>query len=111
MRQIAAALSLWLCLTASALAQETRSVPLVGVLMINTPANAEPIASLFRNALAAIGHVEGRNLRLDFRFAEGHSDRFPSLAAELVHDKADVIVSIGQAATRAAQRATSTIPL
>src|SRR5712691_1575379 len=111
MRQIAAALSLWLCLTASALAQETRSVPLVGVLMINTPANAEPIASLFRNALAALGYVEGRNLHLDFRFAEGQVERFPALAEALVVDKADVIVALGDAATRAAQNATGMIPI
>jgi putative ABC transport system substrate-binding protein len=93
------------------LAQETRSVPLVGVLLINTPENAEPIASLFRDSLAAIGYVEGRSLRLDFRFAEGHSERFPALATALVRDKAVVIVSLGQAATRAAQQATSTIPI
>ena len=111
MRHIAAILSLCLCVTASALAQETRSVPLVGVLMINTPANAEPIASLFRNALAALGYADGRNLRLDFRFAEGHVERFPALAEALVVEKADVIVALGDAATRAAQHATGTIPI
>ena len=111
MRHIAAILSLCLCVTASALAQETRSVPLVGVLMINTPANAEPIASLFRNALAALGYAEGRNLRLDFRFAEGHVERFPALAEALVTEKADVIVALGDAPTRAAQQATRTIPI
>ncbi len=111
MRRIAAALSLWLCITGSALAQATRSVPLVGVLMINTPTNAEPIASLFRNALAALGYADGRNLRLDFRFAEGHVERFPALAEALVVEKADVIVTLGNAPTRAAQQATRTIPI
>jgi putative ABC transport system substrate-binding protein len=111
MRQITAALSLCLCVMASALAQETRNVPLVGVLMINTPANAESIALLFRDALAALGYVEGRNLRLDFRFAEGHVEHFPALAEALVVEKADVIVTLGDAPTRAAQHATGTIPI
>src|SRR5260370_24417943 len=79
--------------------------------MINTPANAEPIASLFRNALAAFGYVEGRNLRLEFRFAEGQVERFPALAEALVVEKADVSVALGDAATRAAQHATRTIPI
>jgi hypothetical protein len=111
MSRLAAILALWLCTAVSALAQDAGKTPLVSVLMINTPANAEPIASLFRNALAALGYVEGRNLRLDFRFAEGHSERFPALAEALVRDKAVVIVTLGQAATRAAQQATSTIPI
>jgi len=102
MRQIAAILSLCLCVTVSALAQETRIVPLVGVLMINTPANAEPIASLFRNALAALDYADGRNLRLDFRFAEGHVERFPALAEGLVDEKADIIVALGEWILRAA---------
>ena len=103
MRHIAAILSLCLCVTDSALAQETRSVPRVGVLMINTPANAEPIASLFRNALAALDYADGRNLRLDFRFAEGQVERFPALAEALVVEKADVIVTLKRAdAKRAA---------
>jgi putative ABC transport system substrate-binding protein len=61
--------------------------------------------------LAALGYVEGGNVRLDFRFAEGHADRFPTLAAALVGDKANVIIALGDAATRAAQQATRTIPI
>jgi putative ABC transport system substrate-binding protein len=58
-----------------------------------------------------LGYIEDRNLRLEFRFAEGHADRFPALAAALVGNKANVIVALGDAATRAAQQATSTIPI
>src|SRR6516225_194615 len=58
-----------------------------------------------------LGYIEDRNLRLEFRFAEGHADRFPALAAALVGDKANVIAALGDAATRAAQQATQTIPI
>ena len=102
---------LWLCISLAASAQQAGKAPLVGVLLINTAANPEPVVPLFRNALAGLGYVEDRNLRLDFRFAEGHADRFPALAAALVGDKANVIAALGDAATRAAQQATQTIPI
>src|SRR3984893_2281113 len=111
MRHFVAVLVLWACLAASAIAQDPRSMPVVGVLMVNTPGNAEPITSLFRNALVALDYADGRNLRLDFRFAEGQVERFPALAEALVTEKADVIVALGDAATRAAQQATRTIPI
>jgi hypothetical protein len=52
----------------------------------------EPVVPLLRDALTALGYVEGRNLRLEFRFAEGQTDRFPELAAALSAEKAEVIV-------------------
>jgi putative tryptophan/tyrosine transport system substrate-binding protein len=104
-------LALSLCFVSPALAQEAAKAPLVGVLLINTAANPEPVVPLFRDALVALGYVEGRNLRLDFRFAEGHAERFPELAEALVGDRPDVIVALGDAATRAAQQATRTIPI
>jgi putative ABC transport system substrate-binding protein len=111
MKWLACALALSLCVAPPASAQEAAKAPLAGVLLINTAANPEPVASLFRNALASLGYVEGRNLRLEFRFAEGHSDRFPALAEALVGEKAAVIVALGDAATRAAQQATRIIPI
>jgi putative ABC transport system substrate-binding protein len=111
MRRIAGVLLLSLCVALPALAQEAGKTPLVGVLLINMAANPEPIVPLFRNALAALDYVEGRNLRLDFRFAEGHAERFAALAEALVRDKADVIVALGDAAARAAQQVTRTIPI
>src|SRR6516165_732957 len=111
MRCLTATLMLWLCISLAASAQQAGKAPLVGVLLINTAANPEPVVPLFRNALAGLGYVEDRNLRLDFRFAEGHADRFPALAAALVGDKANVIAALGDAATRAAQQATQTIPI
>jgi putative tryptophan/tyrosine transport system substrate-binding protein len=99
---LAYALALSLCLMSSAVAQEAAKAPLVGVLLINTAASPEPVVPLFRDALAALGYVDGRNLRLEFRFAEGHAERFPALADALVGDKPAVIVALGDAATRAA---------
>ena len=65
----------------------------------------------FREALRALGYVEGQNLVYEARFAEGKFERLPDLAAELVRLKVDVIVSQGGASTEAARRATSTIPI
>src|SRR6266446_80587 len=109
MRRLVALLLLGIALPAWA--QEAGKAPLVGVLLINTAADPEPVASFFRNALAGLGYVEGRNLRLEFHFAEGHADRFPALAAALVRDRPAVIAALGDAATRAAQQATKTIPI
>jgi ABC-type uncharacterized transport system substrate-binding protein len=94
-----------------ALAQDTTNLPLVGYLRINTPASVEPMATQFRDAMAALGQVDGRNIRLEFRLAEGNPERFPELAEALVREKANVILATGLPAIQAAQRATSTIPI
>jgi putative ABC transport system substrate-binding protein len=73
--------------------------------------NVEPSATGFRNALAALGLVDGRNIRLEVRLAEGHLERLPELAQSLVQAKARVILAFGPPAIRAAQQATSTIPI
>jgi putative ABC transport system substrate-binding protein len=61
--------------------------------------------------LAALGQVDGRNISIEIRLAEGHAERFPELAQALVRAKASVVVTSGDAATRAAQQATETIPI
>ena len=65
----------------------------------------------FRKGLRDAGYVEGRNLIIDYRSAEGHAERFRDLALEMVRLKVDVIVSRGTPATRAAKNATSNIPV
>ena len=65
----------------------------------------------FRQGLRELGYVEGKNILLEFRHAQGKLDRLPSLAAELVRLKVDIIVSGGPATTRPAKEATSTIPI
>jgi len=110
MKRLFAGLAVLLCAVGVGSAQAA-NVPLIGVLLINKATNPQPVVPLIRNALAALGYVEDRNLRLDFRFAEANAERFPALAEELVGDKATVIITLGDAATHAAQRATRTIPI
>jgi putative tryptophan/tyrosine transport system substrate-binding protein len=72
----------------------------------------EPNISAFRQGLAGLGYVEGRNILIEYRWAEGKSERFPVLAAELVALKVDVIVTAGGTlAAVAAKQATTTLPI
>jgi putative tryptophan/tyrosine transport system substrate-binding protein len=111
MRRIAAAFALWLCAAIPALAQHPENLPVVGILRMNAADNVEPSATGIKDALAAVGLVDGRNIRLEVRLAEGHAERLPSLAQSLVRAKASVILAFGPPAIRAAQQATSTIPI
>src|SRR5690348_2953091 len=111
MRSVSVALAAWLCAAAPVLAQDKATLPLVGVLRLNTLENVEPFPTVFRNALAALGQVDGRNVRIELQLAEGHAERFPELARALVRENASVIFASGDAATRAAQQATKTIPI
>jgi ABC-type uncharacterized transport system substrate-binding protein len=111
MRAITVALLLWLCAAVPALGQDVAGLPLVGVLRIQTAAASEPFAGMLRNALAALGDVDGKTIRLAFLLAEGDAGRFPDMAQTLVRQKASVIIAIGLPAARAAQQATTTIPI
>ena len=73
-------------------------------------ANAARIEA-FRQGLRELGYVEGKNIVIEWRYAEGKLDRLPALAAELVRLKVDVIVTAGPPATRPAKEATSRFPL
>lgn len=94
-----------------AFSQEVTRLPLVGVLNINTVINNEPNATMLRDALAALGDIDGKSIRLEFRLAEGDTGRFPTLAEALVRDDPRVIVAYGPPAVRAAHSATQTIPI
>jgi len=107
----AAPLALWLCAIIPAFAQNADNLPVVGILRSNTADSVEPFATGFRDALAALGLVDGRNIHLEVRLAEGHLERLPELAQSLVQAKARVILAFGPPAIRAAQQATSTIPI
>ena len=65
MRRVAAVLALSLCAAVPALAQDRTTLPLVAMLRVNTPDTVEPGATMFRTALAALGHVDGRDIRLE----------------------------------------------
>lgn len=111
MRRSGGGLALLLCLAFPVLAQDKSALPLVAMLRVNTADTVEPMATSFRKALAALGQIDGRNIRLESRLADGHAERLPNLAQALVGDKAAVIVAAGEAATRAARQATGTIPI
>src|SRR6266851_2989369 len=94
----------------AARAQQVR-LPVVGVLRPNPKDIAEFFAEPFRRYMKAVGWEEGRNIRFLFVWAEGRSDRAPALAGELVAQNVDLIVTFGDPAIRAAQRATQAIPI
>jgi len=91
-------------------AQQTGKMWRIGVLMNLYPPDAEPPQAL-RQRLRDLGHVEGQNLVIDWRYQLGGSNRLPALAAELVRLNPDVIVADVTVAIRAAMQATSTIPI
>jgi len=94
----------------SAPAQPAGKVWRIGVLTALYPSDAEQ-GQAFRRQLKTLGYVEGQNLVLEWRHAQSHDDRLPSLAAELVRLNADVIVADATIAIRAAMTATSTVPI
>ncbi len=91
-------------------AEPTGKVFRIGVLS-PTPSTAIGFPELLRQNLRELGYVEGRNLAIEWRDAEGKTERFDDLAAELVRLKVDVIVAIVPAATFAAKRSTASIPI
>jgi putative ABC transport system substrate-binding protein len=111
MTRVAALLALALCAAGPALAQDRTKLPLVAMLRVNTADTVEPMATKFRTALAALGQVDGRDIRLEARLADGHAERLPELARSLVAEGPAVIVTAGDPATRAAQQATRSIPI
>ena len=83
----------------------------VGFLSLAAPSPTSPNIVAFLKGLRELGYVEGRNLVVEWRFADGKVERLPGLAAELVQLKVDVIVAAASPATNAAQKATTTIPI
>ena len=95
----------------AAKAQQPAKIPGIGFLIGSSPsANAARIEA-FRQGQRELGYVEGKNIVIEFRSAEGKFDRLPDLAAEIVRLKVDVIVTSGPAVNRPAKEATSTIPI
>ena len=95
----------------AAVAQQPTKIPRIGYLSTVSPAvNATRIEAL-RQGLRELGYVEGKNIVIEWRYAEGKVDRLPSLAAQLVRLKVDLIVTGASPPTRAAKELTSTIPI
>ena len=95
----------------SAEAQQPTKIPRIGFLGASSPSAISARIEAFRQGLRELGYVEGKNIVIEYRYAEGKLDRLPALAAELVRLKVDVIVTAGPAPTRAAKEATATIPI
>jgi putative tryptophan/tyrosine transport system substrate-binding protein len=88
------------------------SMPVIGVLYSGSPEMFETLISAFRRGLNEVGYVEGRNVALELRLAEGHYDRLPALAADLVRRQVAVIFTAGgQNSAFAAKANTATIPI
>ena len=96
---------------AGAEAQQAAKVYRIGLLSARSPSSDSTGAEAFRQGLSELGYVEGKNIILDYRYAEGKFERLPDLAAELVHLKVDVILTLGVPPTRAAKQVTTTIPI
>ena len=89
-------------------AQPAEKMPRIGILRPGSP--PDPLVEAFRHGLRELGYVEGRNIRIEYRWTEGKDERLPDLAADLVRLKVDIIVTSGLG-TQAAKRATTTIPI
>jgi putative ABC transport system substrate-binding protein len=92
-------------------AQQPKKVPRIGFLSGSPPSSIKARTEAFRQGLRDLGYVEGKNIVIEWRSAEGKRDRLPALAADLVRLKVDLIVTAGPLVTRAAKQATSTIPI
>jgi putative ABC transport system substrate-binding protein len=91
--------------------QTPAKVPRIGFLSVLSLTDNPHDLEAFQQGLRELGYVEGQNIAIEYRFAEGRPERLPALAAELVRLKVDVIVTAAPAAPEAAQRATNTIPI
>jgi putative tryptophan/tyrosine transport system substrate-binding protein len=119
MRLIGLAVVLALSLTLAPLAaqaQQSAKGYRIGLLKGSSESFVAPYIEIFRQALRALGYVEGENIAIEYRYAEGNYERLPVLAADLVRLKVDIIVAEGTPPSRAppsraAKQATTTIPI
>ena len=90
---------------------QQKAMPVIGVLSTGSPGVSSELFMAFRQGLSEAGYVEGQNLAIEYRWAEGNYDRLPALAADLVGRKVDLIMASSPPSALAAKSATSTIPI
>jgi len=95
----------------AAMAQQAGKVYRIGYLSAPSRASVEQVLQAFLRALRELGLIEGQNLIIEYRWAEGKIERLPDLAAELVRQKVDLIVAPAASAAVAAKKATTSIPV
>ncbi len=98
-------------LCGSAEAQQPGKISRIGFLDPSTASGSAVLVDAFRQELSKLGWIEGKNISVDYRFAEGKRERMPEVAAELVRLKVDLIVVTGVQSALAATKATTTIPI
>jgi putative tryptophan/tyrosine transport system substrate-binding protein len=96
---------------ARAAAQQPARIPRIGILIPTSESNLSARVETFRQGLRELGYVEGKNIFIEYRYADGKLERLPDLADELVRLKVDVIVTPGGSAILAAKKASATIPM
>ena len=92
-------------------AQQLTKVHRIGWLGAGSPLSSRAYVEAFQQSLRDLGYIEGQNMAVEYRYAEGKPERLPELAAELVHLTMDVLVTSGSPATQAAQHVTRTLPI
>jgi putative ABC transport system substrate-binding protein len=103
--------ALLFALSVPAQAQQAKKIPRIGFLSSGTPSTSSPYRDAFQQGLRGLGYVEGKNILIEYRFAEGKLDRIPDLTTELVGLKVDVIVVASSSSARAAKKITTTVPI
>ena len=103
--------AMFFALCASAQAQQPKRIFRIGFLGATSLSGYAPMLEAFRQGLRELGYVEGKNIIIEYRWAEGRYDRLPDLAAELVRLKPDLLLTHGTTGTRAAKQASTTIPI
>jgi putative ABC transport system substrate-binding protein len=103
--------ALLFALSVSAHAQQPDKIFRIGFLDPSTASGSAVLVKAFRQELSKLGWIEGKNITIEYRFAEQKNERLPELAADLVRLTVDLIVTTGQPSVLAAKSATSTIPI